>query len=58
MIDALYRAIKRAAWDRQGFSVGGAEFTPEQAKQLQAELLQHMADSVALELIKQGAAHE
>lgn len=58
MIDSLYRAIKYAAFNRQGFTVGGAEFTPEQVKQLQAELLQHMGDSVALQLIKERANND
>lgn len=58
MIDTLYRAIKHAAWKREGFSVGGSEFTSEEVKKLKEELLQHMADSVALQLIKEGVTHE
>jgi hypothetical protein len=52
MIDSLYIAIKRAAFDRKGFSIAGSDFSPNDAKLILEELQRHMADSVALEFMK------
>jgi hypothetical protein len=52
MIDSLYVAIKKAVFDRKGFSIAGSDFSPNETKIILEELQRQMADSVALEFMK------
>ena len=52
MIDQLYIALKRAAFDRQGFEIAGSTFSAGESKQLADSLALLMGDSVALQELK------
>jgi len=58
MIDQLFSALKRAAWDKQGFSIGGSDFSASDAKKLADEVMHLMGDSVALEYIRERVQHD
>lgn len=45
----LLQALKYAKWNREGFTVGGSEFTPEQTAALLGELYDLLAQPAVAE---------
>lgn len=45
----LLQALKYAKWNREGFTVGGSEFTPEQTATLLGELYEILSIPVVAE---------